>query len=125
MNFKNITSNFDWTLVGLITILVITETVAQIFLERGALELKKEHKKYLFIGVGVLLYSFVGYFYYLALESKISLAIVNIIWQTMTIILISFVSMFIFKQPLSNKQIVGIIIVIIGSIFVVPEKQNI
>ena len=42
----------------------------------------------------------------------------------MTIIIVTLVSVFYFKQPISKKEIIGIIIVIIGSFFFVPSKTN-
>ena len=122
MNLSKYLKNFNWTLTGLIILLIITETLAQTCCERGASMIK--NKKYLFIFGGIILYGLVGYLYYLALESRVSLAIVNIIWQTMTIIIVTLVSIFYFKQPISKKEIIGIIIVIIGSFFFVPSKSN-
>jgi len=122
MNLSKYLKNFNWTLTGLVILLIITETLAQTFCERGASMIK--NKKYLFIFGGIILYGLVGFLYYLALESRVSLAIVNIIWQTMTIIIVTLVSVFYFKQPISKKEIIGIIIVIIGSFFFVPSNSN-
>ena len=122
MNLSKYLKNFNWTLTGLVILLIITETLAQTFCERGASMIK--NKKYLFIFGGIILYGLVGFLYYLALETRVSLAIVNIIWQTMTIIIVTLVSVFYFKQPISKKEIIGIIIVIIGSFFFVPSNSN-
>jgi drug/metabolite transporter (DMT)-like permease len=122
MNLSKYLKNINWTLTGLVILLIITETLAQTSCERGASMIK--NKKYLFVFGGVILYGLVGFLYYLALESRVSLAIVNIIWQTMTIIIVTLVSVFYFKQPISKKEIIGIIIVIIGSLFFVPSKTN-
>ena len=122
MNLSKYFKNFNWTLTGLVILLIITETLAQTSCEHAASMIK--NKKYLFVFGGVILYGLVGYLYYLALESRISLAIVNIIWQTSTIIIITLVSIFYFKQPISKKEIIGIIIVIIGSFFFVPSHSN-
>ena len=122
MNLSKYFKNFNWTLTGLVILLIITETLAQTTCEHAASMIK--NKKYLFIFGGVILYGLVGFLYYLALESRISLAIVNIIWQTMTIIIVTLVSVFYFKQPISRKEIIGIIIVIIGSFFFLPSHSN-
>ena len=84
MNLSKYLKNFNWTLTGLVILLIITETLAQTCCERGASMIK--NKKYLFVFGGVILYGLVGFLYYLALESRVSLAIVNIIWQTMTML---------------------------------------
>ena len=126
MNLKLIISKFDWKLTGLIGILIFIETLAQTTCEHAASLVKKTKlsEKNLSIIGGVLLYGLVGYLYYIALESRVSLAIVNIIWQTLTIILVTLVSVFIFKQPITKKEIIGIIIVIIGSFFFVPSNKQ-
>jgi drug/metabolite transporter (DMT)-like permease len=122
MNLLKYLKNINWTLTGLLILLIITETLAQTSCERGASMIK--NKKYLFVFGGVILYGLVGFLYYLALESRVSLAIVNIIWQTMTIIIVTLVSVFYFKQPISKKEIIGIIIVIIGSFFFFPSHSS-
>tara|TARA_Y100000816_G_C25967943_1_gene505110 strand:+ start:166 stop:552 length:387 start_codon:yes stop_codon:yes gene_type:complete len=122
MNLSKYFKNFNWTLTGLVILLIITETLAQTSCEQAASMIK--NKKYLFIFGGIILYGFVGFLYYLILESRVSLAIANIIWQTMTIIIVTLVSVFYFKQPISKKEIMGIIIVIIGSFFFVPSYSN-
>jgi len=122
MNLSKYFKNFNWTLTGLVILLIITETLAQTSCEQAASMIK--NKKYLFIFGGIILYGFVGFLYYLILESKVSLAIANIIWQTMTIIIVTLVSVFYFKQPISKKEIMGIIIVIIGSFFFVPSHNE-
>ena len=122
MNLSKYLKNFNWTLTGLVILLIISETLAQTSCEQAASMIK--NKKYLFIFGGIILYGFVGFLYYLILESKVSLAIANIIWQTMTIIIVTLVSVFYFKQPISKKEIMGIIIVIIGSFFFVPSHNE-
>jgi len=122
MNLSKYFKNFNWTLTGLVILLIITETLAQTSCEQAASMIK--NKKYLFIFGGIILYGFVGFLYYLILESKVSLAIANIIWQTMTIIIVTLISVFYFKQPISKKEIMGIIIVIIGSFFFVPSHNE-
>lgn len=126
MDLKTIFSNFNWKLAIIVSLLIIIETSAQTACEHAASIVKntKLNEKYLSIFGGIFLYAVVGYIYYIALTSRVSLAIVNIIWQTLTIILVTLVSVFLFKQPISKKEIVGIIIVIIGSFFFVPTSKK-
>lgn len=113
---------FDWKLTIIIILLVIVETLAQTSCEQAASLVK--NNKYFFISAGIFLYGLVGYLYYLALQQKISLAIANIIWQISTIIIVTLVSVFFFKQPISKKEIIGIVIVIIGCLFFLPDNKN-
>jgi drug/metabolite transporter (DMT)-like permease len=94
MNLSKYLKNINWTLTGLVILLIITETLAQTSCERGASMIK--NKKYLFVFGGVILYG----------------------------LIVTLVSVFYFKQPISKKEIIGIIIVIIGSLFFVPSKTN-
>jgi multidrug transporter EmrE-like cation transporter len=119
MNLLKILKNFDWKLAIIILLLIGCEAVGQTLLEKASLE---DNNNLLVIG-GVVLYAIVGYIYYIALSSNISLAIVNIIWQAATILIITLISVFYFKQKLTNKEIIGIVIVAIGSMFFAPTEE--
>ena len=117
----NFLKSLDLKLVGIIIALVSGESFAQLFLEKATL---KSNKNYYLI-FGIILYVLVGYLYYVALTSKVPLAIVNIIWQTATIIIITLISIFYFKEKITKKEIFGIVILLIGSLFFIPDKQKI
>ena len=106
--------------VILILLLVGSESFAQLFLEKASLKFKENY----YLIYGMLLYLLVGFIYYIALNSNIPLAIVNIIWQTTTIFVITLISIFYFKQKISKKQIIGIIILLIGSLFLIPNTEK-
>ena len=117
--------SIDLKLTGLIIALVAGESFAQLFLEKAAIINKTKKNKVLFyLILGIFLYTIVGYLYFHALTSKVPLAIVNVIWQTSTIIIITFISLFYFKQKITKKEIIGIIILLIGSLFFIPEKEK-
>lgn len=116
MNLLKILKNFDWKLTIIILLLIGCEAVGQTLLEKATLE---DNNNLLIIG-GVVLYAIIGYIYYIALLSNISLAIVNTIWQVATILIITLISVFYFKQKLTNKEIIGIVIFAIGSMFFAP-----
>tara|TARA_R110002072_G_scaffold3345_3_gene24708 strand:- start:1400 stop:1771 length:372 start_codon:yes stop_codon:yes gene_type:complete len=123
MNLINFFKNINWKLTGLLLLLIITESIGQTLCEHATSIIK--NKKILFITGGIFFYGLVGFLYYLALNTKLSLALVNIIWQTLTIIIVTLISIFYFKQPISKKEIIGIIIVIIGSFFFIPLEKKI
>jgi drug/metabolite transporter (DMT)-like permease len=114
----NFLKSLDLKLIGIIIALVVGESFAQLFLEKATLLSEKNY----YLIFGILLYVLVGYLYYIALTSKVPLAIVNIIWQTATIIIITLISIFYFKQKISKKEIIGIVILLIGSLFFIPDK---
>ena len=116
----NFLKSLDFKLVGIIIALVAAESFAQLFLEKAAL---KSNKNYYLI-FGIILYVLVSYLYYIALTSKVPLAIVNIIWQTATVIIITLISIFYLKQKITKKEIIGIIILLIGSLFFIPDNEK-
>ena len=121
----NFFKNINFKLFIVILLLIFIEASAQTLLEKASsITLNKKNNKHLFLIIGMLFYALVGYIYYIALSSHLSLAIVNIIWQTATIIVITLISIFYFNQKLSIKEIIGIIILIIGSLFFVPDKKK-
>lgn len=119
--YMNFLKWIDFKLVGIIIALVAGESFAQLFLEKATLG--KKNKNGLLI-LGIVLYVLVGYLYYIALTSKVPLAIVNIIWQTATIIIITLISIFYFKQKITKKEIIGIVILLIGSLFFIPDTEK-
>jgi drug/metabolite transporter (DMT)-like permease len=116
----NFLKSIDFKLVAIIIALVTAESFAQLFLEKATLKSKKNY----YLIYGILLYILVGYLYYIALTSKVSLAITNIIWQTATIIIITLISIFYFKQKLTKREIIGIVILLIGSLFFIPIQEQ-
>lgn len=118
--YMNFLKSLDLKLVGIILALVAAESFAQLFLEKATLKSKKNIN----LVLGIILYLIVGYLYYIALTSKVPLAIVNIIWQTSTIIIITLISIFYFKQKITKKEIIGIVILLIGSLFFIPDKEK-
>jgi drug/metabolite transporter (DMT)-like permease len=116
----NFLKSLDFKLVGIIIALVAAESFAQLFLETATLKSKKDIN----LVLGIILYLIVGYLYYIALTSNVPLAIVNIIWQTATIIIITLISIFYFKQKITKKEIIGIIILLIGSLFFIPDIEK-
>ena len=100
-------------------VIITCESSAQTLLEKASLLMqKKDNKKNLFIISGIILYAIVGFCYYIALTSDVPLGIVNVMWQASTIIIMTLISIFYFKQKITTKQIIGIVIVAIGSVFI-------
>lgn len=113
------TEKINWVHLVLILIVILTfESCAQTLLEKASLIMKKDNKRNLFLLGGIILYSIVGFCYYIALTSNVPLGIVNVIWQASTIIIMTLISIFYFKQKITTKQIIGIIIVACGSLLV-------
>ena len=94
----------------LIIFLAIFETFAMSTIEYSA---NNKNKYYIF---GIFLYSITAYILYRILITE-KLAITNALWNSITIILVSIVSIFYFKEKLSKYQIIGLLLAILSVIF--------
>ena len=118
----NIFEKINWHFVFLLLLIILCESSAQTLLEKANLITnQQDHKKNLFVISGIILYAIVGFIYHTLLNSKLSLAIVNALWQASTIIVMTLISIFYFKQKIHSHQIIGIVIVTIGCLFIIPE----
>lgn len=97
-------------LIALLTTTIIAETAAQACLERGT----KGKQKYMFLIVGLCLYVVVGIVYYFVLKGGTKMAIANALWNGGTSILVAIVGYTLFNQSLNTKEIVGLVLLIIG-----------
>jgi small multidrug resistance pump len=100
----------------LLIMLVIIEAVAMSSIEYGA------NNKYNIFMVGILLYPLVGYILYLLLIDG-DLAITNAKWNILSIILVTIIGIFIFKEKVSIYGKCGLVLAIL-SIFLM-EYENI
>ena len=95
--------------ISIIILLVISETIGQFFLN------KSTNNMFYFI-YGAIIYAVAGILYGILLKTGIGLAIANTAWQATQILAITLIGVFYFKEKLSRKQILGIALVMIGSI---------
>lgn len=94
--------------------LIISESSAQTLLQTA----KNKNGEKLYLILGVLFYSLVGFVYYFFLKLSNNLGLANIIWNTSTSIIISLISILYFKQKLKLKQILGAIIIVLGGLLI-------
>jgi small multidrug resistance pump len=71
--------------------------------------------KSIYIGLTSLFFAVAGYFFALSLKYE-DVAIVNILWISLSIILVALMGHFIFKEHLSSTDILGMTVVVIGVI---------
>ena len=78
-----------------------------------------KNKNYLYIIGGLIGYLLVGILFYLYLEYyKGSFVIGNIIWQVCNVLFVTFIGILYYKKSLSNKEIYGILLIIIGLLLI-------
>ncbi len=68
----------------------------------------------MYLAAGIVVYGLVAYIYNLILSSGVKLALANSVWNALSEILVAIVGWLLFGQTLTKKQILGIIIVIVG-----------
>ena len=101
---------FSLKLIVLLITTILAETAAQACLEKGT----KGNNKYMFIITGLFLYVVVGTVYYFILKDGSKMAIANALWNAGTSILVAIVGYLLFNQSLNTKEIIGLVLLIIG-----------
>ena len=99
-----------WIFIIIITAL---EAAAMLILEYSA-NMKERNDLHL---LGLLLYLAVGYMLYRALILG-ELAITNVIWNILSIIVITCIGIFYYKEKLSMTKKIGIVFLVISVIFI-------
>ena len=99
----------DFYLIGLLLLIIATETGAQFFLQK-----QTKTNENIFLIIGILLYAVVGGIYYTILNHGKKLAVANSFWNAGTEISVALLGFIFFGQKLSKEQIVGIVLILIG-----------
>ena len=100
----------------LIIVLIILEAFAMSTIEHSA-----NNQNHYFI-LGIFLYMLVGFLLYKILIYR-NLATTNALWNVTSIVLVSFIGVFYFGEPLDNYSKIGIVFAILSIIFM--EFNNI
>tara|TARA_Y100000389_G_scaffold13632_1_gene12149 strand:+ start:3772 stop:4095 length:324 start_codon:yes stop_codon:yes gene_type:complete len=89
--------------------LIISESFSQFALEKMV-----KTKNYLYLGLGIFGYMLVSILYFLVLRSGQKLAIANVIWNIGTTICVFLIGTFYFKEKLTHKQLLGVILAVLS-----------
>lgn len=93
-------------------------SVIDIMMESSVKEYVLSNKKY-FILAAVLFYMLQPLlFAYVLKYSSYGMAEANIFWDVFSIIIVTFIGVYYFKEPIKNIQILGILFTIIGIILI-------
>ena len=101
----------------LISILLISLIIIEIFGE-FFIQLTINKNNYWFLFLSALCYIVVVILFYFVLKKYKNLAIINTIWQASNILIVFLIGVIYFKNNVNFKQIIGIIIIIIGTILI-------
>lgn len=99
----------DITLIILLALIIGIETGAQYFIQKNT-----QYKDNIYLLIGIVLYGLVGLIYYNILKLGKKLAIANTLWNAGTEITIAILGFILFKQTLTYKQIIAIILIVIA-----------
>jgi len=102
----------------LVIIMIIIESLSQ-----SCLQLAGELNSMMYLVIGMFLYMFIAVIYYYILKNKTKLSIGNALWNVGTIISVTFISIFIFKQNINIYQLFGILFCCIG-VFLIIGYDN-
>ena len=93
----------------LIILIIAVESLAQ-----SSFQLSINKKSWLFLFIGVGMYCIASLLYYIILKYKTKLTIGNALWNIGTIVSVTFISVFLFKQSLHLYQWIGLVLACIG-----------
>ena len=105
--------------IMLIIIMIIIESLSQ-----SCLQLAGNINSKLFLIIGIFLYMYIAVIYYYILKYKTKLSIGNALWNVGTLISVTLISVFIFKQPINFYQLIGIVFCCIGVFLLIKYDYN-
>tara|TARA_Y100000813_G_C24107576_1_gene326166 strand:- start:442 stop:771 length:330 start_codon:yes stop_codon:yes gene_type:complete len=97
-------------------LLIIIENIADFIFYQSIIHKNLKKYKYYIITFGCFLYVIIGLLYYNILDIYRNFAIPNAIYQGLTIILATFISVVILKENLTRNKYIGITLILIGLI---------
>jgi len=98
-------------LIFLFFLLVLSECIGDMCFHRSIH--KKENKK-LFLGIGLGMSVIMGLLYYKILQNYDNLAVPNAIYQCLSVLAVTLVSLVVLKEKLTLQKMLGIIVIIFG-----------
>ena len=95
-------------------LLIIIENIADFIFYQSIIHKDLKKYKYYIITLGCLLYVIIGLLYYNILDIYRNFVIPNAIYQGLTILLATFISVAILKENLTRNKYIGITLILIG-----------
>jgi len=94
---------------SLLLLLIFIEVLSEYLIK---ISITSDNLKYLYLGVCT--YLLVGITFYFYIKRGESFAVLNTIWQGANVVIIGLLSYFILNEDLSYKQIIGMLITLVG-----------
>jgi len=99
-------------LIFLFIILILAECVGDVCFHRSIHKVDKNSKLYFYMGMVVSL--IMGLLWYYILQQYDNLAIPNALYQCLSVLAVTLVSLFVLNEKLTTTKMVGIFVCIIG-----------
>lgn len=100
-------------IIILLMAIIIVETIGAVLLNKAG-----KNGNNLLLVLGIIAYIFVAILFYWLVKLEKNMAIVNTLWQTANIVIVTVISYFMFKENLNNMQIVGITLAFLGILLI-------
>lgn len=78
------------------------------------IKISTSHNNLKYLYFGMIIYLLVGLCFYFYIKTGKSFAVLNTIWQGANVVIVGLLSYFVLKEKLSKKQIIGILITLLG-----------
>jgi len=92
-----------------VAVLTIVEMLAIYYIENAILQ-----KNNIYLLIGLVGYTIVGYLYYLALNNSRNIIKISVMWQCLNIILITALGYFIFHKKITPKLLISILLALVA-----------
>ena len=100
-----------WLVWLILLLLILTEAGAELSLKQWA----KTNKNY-FVGIGILLYIVVSLLFAYVNKHSSNLVQINTLWQVGNIIVIAAIGVILYKESISPKQTLAIVLAVISTL---------
>lgn len=101
-----------YALFFLFVFLIVFDCIGDICFHRSIRV--KDQRSPLYLYVGLMIYVIMGVLYYQILKNYDNLAVPNAIYQCLSVLAITFVSVVLLKESLTTQKIMGIVVIIAG-----------
>lgn len=98
-------------LVFLFFLLVLSECIGDMCFHKS---IHGKKNKNLFLGIGLGMSVIMGLLYYKILQNYDNLAVPNAIYQCLSVLAVTLVSLVVLKEKLTLQKLLGIVVIIIG-----------
>ena len=102
---------YDVLLITLFILLILIECFGDLAFHYSITQRKYKTIK---LWIGLLLYLLMGYVYYNILKKYDNLAVPNALYQGLSVVAVTLLSLIILKEQISRQKVIGICIVILG-----------